>query len=183
MELLEGLVYVAIGGAAGAMLRYTAGYYIDSSQFPWATFTVNLIGAFLLAFLTFWYVGITAETKLFLFTGLFGAFTTMSTFSLETVGLYCDGRVGAAAANFFLNAGLCVIGAALGRYAGELLCRTRKLKIAKTSWHIAYLHSCGQNSVRVPSAMSLKKATASSGPRAIRISPSSRRVSNPGPNI
>lgn len=122
MELLEGMIYVALGGAVGAVLRYTAGYYIDSSQFPWATFFVNVTGAFLLAFLTFWYTGISTETRLFLFTGLFGAFTTMSTFSLETVGLFCDGRVGTATFNFFFNAGLCVVGAALGRYLAEALC-------------------------------------------------------------
>lgn len=122
MDLAQGIAFVAVGGAIGAVLRYLVGYYTDSSQFPWATFAVNIVGSFLLAFLTFWYAGISAETKLFLFTGLFGAFTTMSTFSLETVSLFFDGRVGTAALNFFCNAGLCVIGAAVGRYVALALC-------------------------------------------------------------
>ena len=122
MDLSQGIVFVAVGGAVGAVLRYTIGYYVDSSQFPWATFAVNIIGSFLLAFLTFWYTGISAETKLFLFTGLFGAFTTMSTFSLETVSLFFDGRVGTAAMNFVCNTGLCVVGAAAGRYIALALC-------------------------------------------------------------
>ncbi len=122
MDLTQGILFVAIGGAIGAVLRYIIGYYVDSSQFPWATFAVNIIGTFLLAFLTFWYAGISAETKLFLFTGFFGAFTTMSTFSLETVSLFFDGRVGTAVMNFICNAGLCVVGAAMGRYVALALC-------------------------------------------------------------
>ena len=122
MDLSQGIIFVAIGGAIGAVLRYVIGYYVDSSQFPWATFAVNIVGSFLLAFLTFWYTGISAETKLFLFTGLFGAFTTMSTFSLETVSLFFDGRVGTAAMNFVCNTGLCVVGAAAGRYIALALC-------------------------------------------------------------
>lgn len=122
MDLTQGIVFVAIGGAIGAVLRYIIGYCVDSSQFPWATFAVNIVGTFLLAFLTFWYAGISAETKLFLFTGFFGAFTTMSTFSLETVSLFFDGRVGTAVMNFVCNAGLCVVGAAMGRYVALALC-------------------------------------------------------------
>ncbi len=122
MDLTQGIIFVAIGGAIGAVLRYIIGYYVDSSQFPWATFAVNIVGTFLLAFLTFWYAGISAETKLFLFTGFFGAFTTMSTFSLETVSLFFDGRVGTAVMNFVCNAGLCVVGAAMGRYVALALC-------------------------------------------------------------
>lgn len=121
VSLLQGIALVAVGGAIGATCRFLVGHYVDSSQFPWATFTVNIVGAFLLALITFAYTGITQEFKLFLFTGLFGAFTTMSTFTLETVSLFCDGRIGSAALNFCLNAGLCIVGAALGRYAGILI--------------------------------------------------------------
>ena len=45
----------------------------------------------------------------------------MSTFGLETVGLLTDGQLSWAAANIFLNAGLCVVGAYLGRAVGILL--------------------------------------------------------------
>ena len=109
---------VALGGAIGAVLRFSVGQFIDSSQFPWATFTVNIIGSFMMAFVMFAYTGMSLETRLFLFTGLIGAFTTMSTFTLDTVGLFFDGRVWQAGLNVILNAGLCVVGAAIGRYAG-----------------------------------------------------------------
>ena len=119
--LMESVLLVAAGGAIGATLRFLIGHYVDSSQFPWATLAVNLIGAFLLALITFWYTGIPQELKLLLFTGLFGAFTTMSTFTLETVTLFYDGRFGSALLNFCANAGLCMLGAVAGRYAGLAL--------------------------------------------------------------
>ena len=112
------ILLVALGGAIGAVLRFSVGQFIDSSQFPWATFTVNIIGSFMMAFIMFAYTGMSLETRLFLFTGLIGAFTTMSTFTLDTVGLFFDGRAWQAGLNVILNAGLCVVGAAIGRYAG-----------------------------------------------------------------
>ncbi len=118
---LVNLALVAIGGAVGALLRFSVGQVVDSSQFPWATFVVNVIGSFLLALISFSYSGLSLETRLFLFTGLFGAFTTMSTFSLETTQLLFDGRTLAACLNIVLNVVLCVGGAVLGKYASAFL--------------------------------------------------------------
>lgn len=118
---LANILLVAIGGAIGAVLRFGVGQVVDSSQFPWATFIVNIVGAFLLAFLTFSCTGFSTGTKLLLFTGLFGAFTTMSTFTLETTKLFFDDEFLKAGMNVFLNVGLCIGGAALGRYAGMLI--------------------------------------------------------------
>ena len=114
------ILLVMAGGAIGAALRFLAGQMIDS-DFPWATFAVNVIGAFLLAFLTFAFTGMSDTAKLFLFTGLLGAFTTMSTFTLETTTLFFDGRMWEAGLNVILNVGLCLGGAVLGRYTGLLL--------------------------------------------------------------
>ncbi len=118
---LVNLALVAIGGAIGAVLRFSVGQVVDSSQFPWATFAVNVIGSFLLALISFSYTGLSLETRLFLFTGLFGAFTTMSTFSLETTQMLFDGKTLNACLNIVLNVGLCVGGAVLGKYASVLL--------------------------------------------------------------
>ena len=114
------IALVALGGAIGAVLRFTVGQVVDSSQFPWATFIVNITGSFLLALITFSFTGLYAETRLFLFTGLFGAFTTMSTFSLETTQMLFDGKTLETGINIFLNAGLCILGAILGKYASVL---------------------------------------------------------------
>ena len=119
--LIQSIALVAVGGAAGAVLRFGMGQAIDSSQFPWATFAVNIIGSFFLAFVMFWWADISDEMRLLLFTGLFGAFTTMSTFTVDTVTMMTDGRLGEAALNFILNPCLCIAGAFAGRYLALLL--------------------------------------------------------------
>lgn len=116
--------YLAVGGAVGTVLRYGVSRLIDSTEFPWGTFTVNFVGSFLLALLFFYFLngtGVSTELRLFLFIGFFGAFTTMSTFTVDTVSMYIDGRLGLAAVNFLLNSIFCLLGAFIGRYASTLL--------------------------------------------------------------
>ncbi len=115
---------VAIGGAFGSVVRYVAAGYLTQGDFPWGTFFVNVTGSFLLAVLFFLAMGrgfITSDLRALVFIGVFGGYTTMSTFSLETVALLTEGQIAWAAGNIFVNAGLCVIGAYLGRTVGMLL--------------------------------------------------------------
>ena len=110
----------AAGGAAGATLRYAA-YRLVGTDFPWATFAVNIIGCCLASFLMFRYGADMHDTlKTLVFTGLFGAFTTMSTFSIDTVNLLASGSYWLAAGNVILNSVVCVAGAVLGRYIALL---------------------------------------------------------------
>ncbi|MFE1991456.1 fluoride efflux transporter CrcB [Streptomyces parvulus] len=83
---------VAVGGMAGAPLRYLTDRAVQSrhdSGFPWGTSTVNVAGCLVLGLLT----GATlagaagSELRLLLGTGLCGALTTYSTFSYETLRL------------------------------------------------------------------------------------------------
>ena len=85
--------------------------------FPWATFIVNIVGCVLASFLMFRY-GLDMQSTLrsFIFVGMFGAFTTMSTFSIDTVNLLVDGSYGFAVGNILINSVLCVFGAVCGRY-------------------------------------------------------------------
>ncbi|MFB7373983.1 fluoride efflux transporter CrcB [Streptomyces sp. NPDC056222] len=99
---------VLVGAAVGAPLRYLTDRAVQSrhdSVFPWGTFTVNIVGSFVLGLLT----GVSsAQTHLLLGTGLCGALTTYSTFSYETLRLYEGGAKGYAVANVAgsLTAGL-----------------------------------------------------------------------------
>lgn len=82
------ILFIAIGGFFGAISRYLCSNLIKKkimTRFPLGTLFVNLIGSFLLGFL----YGITNEInpKLLLGTGFLGAFTTFSTFNLETMQL------------------------------------------------------------------------------------------------
>ncbi|MBO3636946.1 fluoride efflux transporter FluC [Bacillus subtilis] len=80
---------VFIGGALGACLRYGLNLWIHTGQFPASTWLENAAGSLLLGILTgFFMIG--AKRPLlsaFLGTGFCGGFTTMSTFSKETVML------------------------------------------------------------------------------------------------
>lgn len=91
------LIAVMIGGALGSGSRYLVGHVIPSTPetFPWPTFTVNLVGAFLLGVLS----GIALRSQilsrtmlLLLGTGFCGGFTTFSTFSGETLQLFESGH-------------------------------------------------------------------------------------------
>ena len=85
---------VALGGAVGAVLRFYLSETLPSEAFPWATLSVNLVGSFLLGVvMAATLVDAIGETQaLLLGVGLLGAFTTMSTFSVETVMMVEDGR-------------------------------------------------------------------------------------------
>ncbi|MGR3292175.1 MAG: fluoride efflux transporter CrcB [Paracoccaceae bacterium] len=88
------ILYVAVGGATGAILRYLLGMAV---AFPFGTLAVNVIGSFLmgLAFVGLAEKGLDRWMPLVM-TGLLGGFTTFSAFSLDAFKLYEAGRLGAA---------------------------------------------------------------------------------------
>jgi CrcB protein len=91
------LAVIAIGGMLGASARYTINQLLPTSEgrFPWATFLENLSGSFLLGlFLVLLLERFPPSRYLrpFLATGILGAFTTMSTYQLDTALLFKDGH-------------------------------------------------------------------------------------------
>jgi CrcB protein len=115
---------VAAGGALGSVLRYLVAGALTRGDFPWGTAVVNISGSFglaLLFFLALQQGSLSAELRALAFIGVFGGYTTMSSFSLETVTLMTENEWAGAAANVFLNVGLCLGGAVLGRAAGLAL--------------------------------------------------------------
>jgi fluoride exporter len=92
------LVWVALGGAIGSVLRYGVNLATPrflGNDFPWATLTVNVVGSFLMgllvAFLTEKFAD-QPDLRLFLTTGILGGFTTFSAFSLDVFGLMQRGE-------------------------------------------------------------------------------------------
>lgn len=120
MEQLVPFLAVAAGGAFGALMRFSV-YRTVETDFPWATFIVNIVGCCLASFLMFrWGIDAEGPLKTMVFTGFFGAFTTMSTFSIDTVNLMTAGSYGLAGINILMNSVLCVIGAVAGRWLALL---------------------------------------------------------------
>lgn len=92
---------VATGGIIGAVLRHVVGLTVPDDRFPLGTLTVNVVGSFALGLFTF--LSLSDDTLLLLGTGACGSFTTFSSFAVDTVELWDDGRpwdaVGYAVAN------------------------------------------------------------------------------------
>jgi CrcB protein len=108
------------GGALGAVLRFTLTTWVDQrmhAAMPWGTLVVNVAGCLaigLLATLADERGVISQNTRIFLITGVLGAFTTFSSFGLETFRLIETGRLPLALANVFGSVALCLIAVAGG---------------------------------------------------------------------
>jgi fluoride exporter len=99
-SFLSASLFVALGGGAGAWLRFVAGRLIGSYSFPLATLSVNIIGSFAMGLLAGWLVRQGSGTegwRLLLGVGVLGGFTTFSAFSLEIVTLAQRGALASAA--------------------------------------------------------------------------------------
>lgn len=119
------VLYVAFGGALGAVARYLTALGMGrwlGTGFPWATLTVNIVGSAIMGLL----VGLmahlwtpSAEMRAFLTVGILGGFTTFSTFSLDVAMLVERGDLGGA--TFYMLGSLVMsIG---GLFAGLYLVR------------------------------------------------------------
>ena len=115
-------VYVAIGGALGAMLRYSLNYLPVSTAFPFKTMIANIIGSFIIGVIAGMadIKGVDERLSLLLKVGFCGGFTTFSTFSLETMTLIEKGDWGVAAIYTATSVIVCVLscvaGIALAKY-------------------------------------------------------------------
>ncbi len=103
---------VGIGGFIGAIMRFSVHTALPEDRFPWGTLAVNIAGSFVLGLMFFYYAtngDISGEWRAFLGIGVLGAFTTMSTFSVETMALFQDNQVPSAMTNILLNVGGCLM--------------------------------------------------------------------------
>jgi CrcB protein len=85
--------------------------------FPYGTLAVNIIGSLLMGFLYIWLIERLASgpvLRAFLLVGVLGAFTTFSTFSVETLNLMESGQLGKAILNVLASVVICIAAAGLG---------------------------------------------------------------------
>lgn len=107
--VIRKILLLGAGGFIGSNLRYWISEWIASLfgvYFPYGTLVVNSLGSFLLGFLLIYGTEGTAvdpEIRLMLGTGLIGALTTFSTFSVETLNLLQKSNYIPAGLNLLLN--------------------------------------------------------------------------------
>ena len=116
------ILLVALGGAFGSVSRYLLGTWVQSASksidFPYGTLAVNLIGCFVIGFLSQLAEtrGVfTSESRALVFVGVLGGFTTFSSFGNDTINLLRDGETFNALANVGANVILGLLLVWLGR--------------------------------------------------------------------
>lgn len=113
-RLLDRLIAVFVGGAAGALARALVAEAVgshDPGSWPWATLIVNVLGAFLLGYV----VTHLPRQRALLGAGFCGALTTFSTMQVELLWMLDDGAIGLAVAYAAVSVALGSAAVALGR--------------------------------------------------------------------
>ncbi len=122
------IIAIALGGACGAVVRFlmSAGLYQWLGRgFPYGTLVVNVVGSFLIGLLTealfMQRITITFDYRAAILIGFIGAFTTFSTFSLETLYLIEQGSLTKAALNMAVSVLGCLFAVWFGLLCGRSL--------------------------------------------------------------
>lgn len=125
MEAFTKILSIAVGGAAGAVVRYLVNISPLANlfeRFPFPTFFINVTGSFLIGFLFILLndrFQVHDDLRLALIVGFLGAFTTFSTFEIELYGLVKEGSFVTAFAYLFLSVAAGFVGVAAGILAGR----------------------------------------------------------------
>jgi CrcB protein len=122
---MNNLFAIAIGGSLGAVMRYltsTSVHKVFGSDFPYGTLTVNIAGSLLMGFVSILLLErfmLAEYWRTIIIIGFLGAFTTFSTFSMETFNLIETGEMAKAFLNMFFNVALCLAATWIGVIAGR----------------------------------------------------------------
>jgi CrcB protein len=122
---------VTAGSALGGLARYGLSGLVARSfgeTFPWGTLVVNVLGSFLIGFVAAvtgpdGRLRVSPVTLQFWMPGIFGGFTTFSSFSLQTLSLVQDGEWMRAGANVVLSVVVCLVAVWLGSLLGAVVNR------------------------------------------------------------
>lgn len=122
---MQQLIYIAAGGALGAVMRYGVSngvHFMFGRDFPYGTLTVNVLGSLLIGLFYILLIerySLGPEVRAILIIGVLGAFTTFSTFSMETYNLLENGELMKALMNVLLSVALCLVATWVGVVIGR----------------------------------------------------------------
>ncbi len=95
-----GILYVAMGGALGSVLRYLMANFIGhnlGNDFPYSVMIINITGSLMMGLFIGWLANVLPQNaqdiRLFVAVGVLGGFTTFSSFSLDAIDLYENGKL------------------------------------------------------------------------------------------
>jgi fluoride exporter len=122
---MESYIWIAIGSALGGVARYWCSGVMArliGETFPWGTFTVNVVGSFIIGFFATLTgpdgrVYASSVARQFVMVGICGGYTTFSSFSLQTLSLLNDGEWFRAGANIGLSVLCCLLAVWAGHFA------------------------------------------------------------------
>lgn len=121
------ILAIAAGGAVGSVLRWAVSngvYSMFGRTFPYGTLAVNVAGSFLMGFLFVMMVerlDMSGMWRMAILVGFLGAFTTFSTFSIETVNLLQGGDFMRALLNIGVSVLFCLVATWVGFRIGRLI--------------------------------------------------------------
>lgn len=118
---------IALGGSVGAIARYAVGSYVGNrmgTRFPYGTFLINMSGSFVIGMVMTILAARTHLSRNWAFLvpiGFIGAYTTFSSFELETLRLVQDGQATSALLNVLLSVVVGFVMVWMGVVAGRAL--------------------------------------------------------------
>lgn len=123
---MKHILFIALGGSLGAVARYIISKNIQSLFnviFPFGTLFVNATGSFIIGFLFNFFENtvVSNDMKSFLTIGFLGAYTTFSTYSLETVNFLKDNELKISALNILSNNIICIVMVVAGIFVSRVI--------------------------------------------------------------
>ena len=125
MDTIDGVIWVSLGSVLGGMARFWLSGFVArrvGETFPWGTMVINVSGAFFIGLLAASAAGngafAAAGPWQFAVVGFLGCYTTVSSFSLQTLSLARDGELSLAVWNTVLSLSLCLLAVAVGFAVG-----------------------------------------------------------------